>query len=333
MRDGSSSTPRTCIRARSREGVRPVVIAASVAGVGEESPTPRVWSRPRPRHGRGFRRPRRRPVRRPRASGGRSRRSSEARPLELAGDRLAGRPERLREQAPRLLDRREGPEAVDHADPEPTTAQERAFAAAPCPELRCVRGPEGADVVAAVVVDHEEPSPGRSTRSASARSAARTPRKPDHGLTRASMLPSGRSSRSGSVSGSRTRRMPAPAQPVSRGALRCVEHGHVPSGKGPERLEGARDLPFHVEGRPEALGQRPGSGNGRSATLPEDIRAGPMTPPGPVPGPAVSRVLRGGAPTPGDAGSARSAPGTTSDAVPSSAIRWRRRPGPVRGER
>src|SRR4029078_2915121 len=70
-------------------------------------------------------------------------------------------PERLAEERLRLLDRGEGPEAVEHADLEPAAVEERALAPAPCAVLGGARTAERAHVVAAVVMDDEHPPIGR----------------------------------------------------------------------------------------------------------------------------------------------------------------------------
>src|SRR6185295_14999169 len=62
------------------------------------------------------------------------------------------------QEAPRVVDPVERPEAVDHAHAEPTR-EERAVAPAPRPVFRQI-ATEPRDVVAAVVVDDEQPASG-----------------------------------------------------------------------------------------------------------------------------------------------------------------------------
>jgi hypothetical protein len=82
----------------------------------------------------------------------------EPRPLQLGTDLGAPVAERGAEERPRVIDRIERPEAVDHPEAE-ATGQERSVAPGPVTVLDQVT-PQPGDVVAAVVVDDEQASTG-----------------------------------------------------------------------------------------------------------------------------------------------------------------------------
>src|SRR3954452_1672940 len=84
---------------------------------------------------------------------------AEPRAAERRGGRLPPLAER-RQALARVLDRRERPEAVDDADLERAAAQEGAVAPAPQHELGCVVATQRGDVVAAVVMNDQQPAAG-----------------------------------------------------------------------------------------------------------------------------------------------------------------------------
>lgn len=194
----------------------------------------------------------------------------EPRAPERPGERPSRIAERLFEELPRIGLRIERPEAVDDPDPE-TRPQVPAVAPAP----RAVLGPiaaETRDVVAPVIVDDEEAAvrtkdpiglgePVRTWRP------KRAPVAEDDvdALRRLGRETVGRRGDDLRSALDQLRR----ADPAG-----WVDDEHVATGDGPERFEGATDLPLPIERERESGGQTVGEVEGKICHETASIRAG-----------------------------------------------------------